>query len=56
VRLVTGAGAVAAGAAVVALVVRLIEADPLALAFLGGIVLLVVLGRPVLTDRASTDS
>jgi amino acid transporter len=55
-RLVTGAGAVAAGAAAVALVVRLIESDPLALAFLGGIVLLVLVGRPVLTSRGSTDS
>ena len=54
-RIVTGLGAVSATLALVALVVRLIETDPLALAFLGSLVLVAVLGRPMLLRRARTE-
>jgi len=53
-RLATGAGAVGAAAAVIALITRLAENDPLALAFLAGIVLVVVVGRPALLRRVRT--
>jgi len=48
VRIATGFGAVAGAAASVALIARLIRTDPLALAFLGLLVLFAVFGRPVL--------
>jgi hypothetical protein len=51
-RLVTGFGAVAAAAALLALVVRLYHTEPLALAALGLLVLLAVVGRPLLLRRA----
>ncbi|MGB3212846.1 MAG: APC family permease [Desulforhopalus sp.] len=47
-RVATGFGALAAAAASVALIVRLIQTDPLALVFLGLLVLIALFGRPVL--------
>lgn len=55
-RVVTGFGALAAAAASVALVVRLISTDPLALIFLGLLVLIAIFGRPVLLRRVKTQS
>ena len=55
VRPVTGFGVVAASAASVALVVRLVRTDPLALAFLGLLILLALFGRPVLLRHVSTE-
>jgi amino acid transporter len=55
-RVVTGLGALAAASASVALVVRLIGTDPLALAFLGLLVLIAVFGRPVLLRHVRTKS
>ena len=55
-RAVTGVGAVAAGAATVALVVRLVSTDPLALALLAGLVGVAVVGRPVLLRHVRTET
>lgn len=48
VRAITDLGALAASAAAVALFVRLVQTDPLALTFLGLLVLVAVFGRPLL--------
>ncbi|MCP8690476.1 APC family permease [Marinobacterium sedimentorum] len=56
VRAVTGLGALAATTASVALIVRLIRTDPLALVFLGLLVLIAVFGRPVLLRYVRTKS
>ncbi|MFI9654526.1 APC family permease [Guyparkeria sp. GHLCS8-2] len=53
-RVVTGFGALAGGAASVALVVRLIQTDPLALVFLGLLVLIAIFGRPLLLRHIKT--
>jgi amino acid transporter len=50
-RLVTGFGAVAGVAAAVALIVRLLRTDPLAMAFLAAMVLLAAVGRPLILKR-----
>lgn len=51
-RIFTGFGALAGAAASVALVVRFIQTDPLALVFLGLLVIIAVFGRPLsLSDR-----
>jgi amino acid transporter len=55
-RVVTGFGALAGAAASVALVVRLFSTDPLALVFLGLLVLIAVFGRPVLLRHVKTKS
>jgi len=55
-RAVTGGGAVAGAAALAALIVRLVRTDPLALVFLGLLVLLAVFGRPILLRRLGTVS
>lgn len=56
-RVVTGLGALAAAAASVALIVRLIETtDPIALAFLGLLVLAALIGRPILLRHVKTES
>ncbi len=55
VRVITGFGVLAGATASVALIVRLIETDPLALVFLGLLVLLAVLGRPVLLHHVRTE-
>ena len=55
-RAVTGLGALAATSASVALVVRLIRTDPLALVFLGLLVLIAIFGRPVLLRHVKTES
>ncbi len=47
-RVITGFGALAGTAASVALIIRLIATDPLALVFLGLLVLIAIFGRPVL--------
>jgi len=47
-RVITGFGTLAGGAASVALIVRLVLTDPLALVFLGLLVLFALFGRPVL--------
>ena len=54
-RIVTGFGAAAAAAATVALVVRLIGTDPIALAFLSLLVLVAMLGRPILLRHTRTE-
>jgi amino acid transporter len=55
-RAVTGFGAAAAGVACAALVFRLVRTDPLAVAFLGILVLVAVFGRPLLLRHyRSTD-
>jgi len=54
-RAVTGAGALAASAAALGLVVRLLRTDPLALAFLGLLVLVAVFGRPILLRHTRTE-
>jgi amino acid transporter len=56
VRPVTGFGALAATTASVALVVRLIRTEPLALVFLGLLVLIALFGRPVLLRHVKTES
>ena len=53
-RVITGFGALAGTAASIALVVRLISTDPLALVFLGLLVLIAVFGRPVLLRHVKT--
>ncbi len=55
-RIATGFGALAAAAASVALIVRLIRTDPLALVFLGLLVLIALFGRPVLLHHVKTKS
>jgi len=55
-RVATGFGALAAAAASVALIVRLIRTDPLALVFLGLLVLITLFGRPVLLHHVKTKS
>ncbi len=53
-RVFTGAGALAAAAATIALVVRLVRTDPIAIAFLALLVLVAVFGRPVLLRHFAT--
>ncbi len=55
-RAVTGLGALAATTASGALVVRLIGTDPLALVFLGLLVLIAVFGRPFLLHHVKTEN
>jgi len=55
VRVVTGFGALAGATASVALIVRLIRTDPLALVFLGLLVLIALFGRPVLLRYVKTE-
>ncbi|MFT5084574.1 MAG: hypothetical protein ACI9Y1_002629, partial [Lentisphaeria bacterium] len=55
-RVFTSFGAVAAATASVALIVRLISTDPLALIFLGVLVLLALFGRPLLLRHVKTES
>jgi len=54
-RLITGGGAVAGATALVALVIRLIRTQPLALAALGLLVILAVYGRPLLLRHVKVD-
>ena len=54
-RALTGFGALAATAATVALIVRLVGSDPLALAFLGGLVGIAVFVRPVVLRHVRTE-
>ncbi len=53
-RVITGFGALAGAATSVALIVRLISTDPLALVFLGLLVLIAIFGRPVLLRHVKT--
>ncbi len=55
-RVITGLGALTAAAASVALVVRLLRTDPLALVFLCLLVLIAMFGRPILLRHARTES
>lgn len=55
-RVITGFGALAGAAASVALIVRLISTAPLALVFLGLLVLIAIFGRPVLLRHVKTKS
>ena len=52
-RIVTGFGAVSGTAAFCALIARLVGKDPLALVFLGLLVLVAVFGRPVMMNHRS---
>lgn len=54
VRVVTGFGVLAGGAASVALIIRLIRTDFLSIIFLGLLVLIALFGRPVLLRRVKT--
>jgi len=49
-------GALAGTSASVVLIVRLIRTDPLALVFLGLLVLIALFGRPVLLHHVKTES
>ncbi|WP_339842555.1 APC family permease [uncultured Halopseudomonas sp.] len=53
-RVVTGFGALAGTATAIALVFRLLETDPLALVFLGLLVLIALFGRPLLLRQIKT--
>lgn len=55
-RVVTGFGALAGVTASVALIVRLISTDPLALVLLGLLVLIAIFGRPLLLRHVKTKS
>jgi amino acid transporter len=55
-RIITGLGALAAAAASVALVIRLISTNRLALVFLGLLVLLAIFGRPLLLRHVKTEN
>jgi amino acid transporter len=55
-RIVTGFGALAAATASVTLIIRLISTDPLALVFLGLLVLFAIFGRPLLLRHVKTES
>ncbi len=55
-RVVTGFGALAGATASVALIVRLIRTDPIALVFLGLLMLIALFGRPVLLRHVKTES
>ncbi|MDA3896210.1 MAG: APC family permease [Desulfobacteraceae bacterium] len=55
-RVVTGFGVLTGAAASVALIVRLIRTGPLALVFLGLLVLIAVFGRPILLRHVRTES
>ena len=53
-RLITGFGAATGALACVALVVQLLQSDPLALVFLGVLVLIALFGRPLLLRKLGT--
>ena len=55
-RMITGFGALTAGAACVTLIIRLIKTEPMALIFLGIIVLIVIFGRPILLRHVKVES
>jgi hypothetical protein len=55
-RVITGFGALAGATASVALVVRLIATNPLALVFLVLLVLVALFGRPILLRHVKTES
>lgn len=55
-RVITGFGVLAGATASVALIVRLIQTDPLALVFLGLLVLIAVFGRPMLLRHVKTEN
>ncbi len=55
-RVITGFGALAGATASFALIVRLISTDPLALVFLGLLVLIAIFGRPLLLRHVKTES
>jgi len=54
-RLITGSGAVAAAAATIALIIRLLRTEPMAIVFLAVLVLIAVFGRPVLLRHVQTE-
>lgn len=54
VRVITGFGALAGAAASVALVVRLVQTEPMAIVFLGLLIVIAVFGRPVLLRHMKT--
>lgn len=53
-RIFTGFGALAATVAAIALIIRLLQTDPLALGFLGVVVLIALFGRPFLLRHVKT--
>lgn len=55
-RIFTGFGALASASASVALIIRLIQTDPLALASLGLLVIIAMFGRPILLRHVRTES
>ncbi|WVM93284.1 hypothetical protein ULG90_04510 [Halopseudomonas pachastrellae] len=52
--MITGFGAATGALACVALVVQLLQSDPLALVFLGVLVLIALFGRPLLLRKLGT--
>jgi amino acid transporter len=54
-RMITGFGAIAGTLAAIALIVRLMQDDPLALLVLGILVLIAVFGRPIILRRVKTE-
>ncbi len=55
-RIITGPGALAGAAASIALVIRLISTDPLALASLGLLIVVAIFGRPLLLRYFNRES
>lgn len=55
-RVVTGFGALAGSGAFVALIIRLVRTDPMALVFLGILVLIAFFARPVLLNHVATEN
>jgi hypothetical protein len=53
-RVTTGFGAIAGGLASIALIVRFVRTDPLALVLLGILVLVAIFGRPLLLRHVRT--
>jgi hypothetical protein len=56
IRIITGLGALTAAAASVALFFRLVETDPVAIFFLGLLIVIAVFGRPVLLRHVRTEN
>ena len=56
IRVITGFGVLTGATASVALVARLIATNPLALVFLGLLVLVALFGRPILLRHVKTES
>ena len=56
VRIITGLGALTAAAASVALFLRLVQTNPMAIVFLGLLIVIAVFGRPALLRHMKTEN